>query len=222
MDLLDLVSPSILDRSGAVFYSGRVAFASPCRVYLLGLNPGGSPDALRRNTVAESMKEWRQRTESAWSAYADESWANARAGQGGMQPEVLHLLRNLNLDVRRTPASNVIFVRSRSEPDLRSEKVALMEACWPVHLGVLKATRADTLICLGKTAGAWVREQLGAHSLLGSYVETNARRWVSSAHTTSDGMCVITLTHPSRAKWRTPAADPSAFVRDILARPGRS
>ena len=43
-DFAKLVPESYLDRSGAVFYSGRRAFSQPSDLYLLALNPAGDPE----------------------------------------------------------------------------------------------------------------------------------------------------------------------------------
>jgi uracil-DNA glycosylase len=135
-----------------------------------------------------------------------------------MQPRVRHLLRGLDRDPRRVPASNVVFVRTAREADLAAEKAALLEACWPLHQAVIDGLGIRTILCFGGTAGAWVRERLQAHGLAGSFVERNARRWRSLAHLDQQGRCVVTLTHPSIAKWDARATYPTPFVRAMLAR----
>ena len=50
------------------------------------------------------------------------------------------------------------------------------------------------------------------------FVEMNSRRWVSETHLGPTGLCVVTLTHPSRADWTNPAADPTPLIREMLAR----
>lgn len=76
----------------------------------------------------------------------------------------------------------------------------------------------STVLCLGGTAGQWLRSLLGATEGAGRFVESNSRGWTSEAHVSAAGMCVITLTHPGRADWRNPAADPTPLVREMLAR----
>ena len=131
---------------------------------------------------------------------------------------MLHLLRGLDRDPRRVPASNVVFVRTAREADLAAEKRALLSACWPVHQAVIDGLNVRSILCFGGTAGAWVREALNAHEMTGSFVERNAIRWTSLAHVNAEGVCVITLTHPSIAKWDAPTTDPVPFVRAMLAR----
>lgn len=212
-----LVDPNLNDRSGSVFYSGRGAFAAPSNLYVLGLNPGGSPVAQADETIGRDLDEWHSGP-TWWSAYVDESWRNAPPGTWGMQPRIRHMFDQLGLDLRRVPASNVVFVRTNGEAALANEKQSLLSKCWPVHRAVIDALEITTILCLGATSGQWVRSLLGANEPAGRFIESNGRRWTNEAHLGSDGMCVITLTHPGRADWRNPAADPTPLVREMLDR----
>lgn len=206
------VPASILEKSGSVFYTGRSAFSSQSSVYVLGLNPGGCPMRQRNETVAADIEQfWSQ--PAVWSAYSDESWEGKAPGTAGMQPRMLHLFARLGLDPRQVPASNVVFVRSRSEADLARQKQLLLDACWPVHEAVIEVLQVKAVMCLGNTASQWVRARLGAHEHVDTFVEANARGWQSKAHRASNGMAVLTLTHPGRVDWRNPAADPSTMIR---------
>jgi len=130
-----------------------------------------------------------------------------------MQPRVLHLLRGLDLNPQKVPASNVVFVRSSNELALAAEKASLLASCWPVHQAVIDALDVRAVICFGGTTGRWVRERLGANDKFDQFVETNARGWTSEAHRCPDGRVAVTVTHPGRADWRNPAADPTALVK---------
>jgi len=104
-DLARHIPTSLLDRSGKVFYSGRLAFGTPSELYMLGVNPGGGPQELQAETVASHSEEVLQQLPDDWSAYRDESWSGKSPGTRGMQPRVLHLLRNLSsIQVRCQPA----------------------------------------------------------------------------------------------------------------------
>ena len=214
--LFGLVDRDLYHHSGSVLYSGRSAFSRPSSIYIVGLNPGGSAIQQQQETIKKHMDDALQRQD--WSAYQDESWQGKPPGTHGMQPRVLHLLRELRLDPRQVPASNLIFVRSGREKKLGKDKHTLLQICWPVHHAVIEGLNVRTVLCFGRTAGTWVRGKLAAHKLAGSYVEENSRRWKSSAHVNSDGRCVVTLTHPSTAKWDTPSTDPTDFVRKVLLR----
>jgi len=217
LEFAALVDPALHDRSGSVFYTGRAAFAAKSPLYVLGLNPGGSPETQADETIGRDLSDW-QALPEWWSAYKDESWNGAPAGTWGMQPRMLHMFDRLGLDPRHVPASNVVFARSNGESALATEKAALLQRCWPVHQAVIERLEASTILCLGGTAGSWVRDYLGANELAGRFSETNARGWASEAHLNSSNVCVITVTHPGRANWRNPAADPSPLVREMLAR----
>ena len=215
---LKLVDPSIHHRSGSVLYSGRAAFENESPIYILGLNPGGSPIAQADETIARDIEDALTRNPHEWSAYADESWQGRPPGTHGMQPRILHLLGRLGLDPRRVAASNVVFVRSAREADLGREKAALLEACWPMHRAVIGELGVRAVLCLGGTAGAWVREAIGAVEPVDSFTEANGRRWTSVVHRNQAGLHVVTLTHPSIAAWNVAATDPTPLVRRVLDR----
>ncbi|WP_426029489.1 hypothetical protein [Caulobacter sp. DWP3-1-3b2] len=217
-DLLDLVPEDLRDRSGGVFYSGRSAFRGKRPLYLLGLNPGGDPIRQALETIDRTIKTAKARQADDWSAYADESWRGRAPGTATLQPRVLHLLSNVGLEPRAVPASNVVFVRSARESDLKREKADLLHACWPVHQAAIQALGVGVIACMGHTAGTWAREMLGAHDLVESWSEANGRRWMSCTHVGPSGVQVVTLTHPSIAAWNTAAADPSALVANALNR----
>lgn len=207
---------NIRQQSGSLFYTGRDAFLAPSAIYVLGLNPGGDPDEQNANTVERAIAAWKS-APAQWSAYQDDSWEGAAPGTWGMQPRVLHLFKGLSLDPRSVPASNVIFVRSTTESTLSADKDGLIAGCWSVHHAVIQQLGVKAIICFGLTAGKWVRKQVGADTAIGEFRETNARHWKSQAHENVDGFKVITLTHPGRADWRNPDADPTPFVKSILA-----
>lgn len=128
------------------------------------------------------------------------------------------MLAQLKLDPRQVPASNVVFVRSRNEAALQAEKRHLLTVCWPVHAAVIASLGVRTVVCFGGTAGRWTRERMNANEPIDSYCETNLRGWTSQAHRAPDGRVVATLTHPSRADWTNPDADPTPLVARLLAR----
>lgn len=218
-DLFRSVPTQLLHESGAVFYSGRDAFSTPSRLYLLGLNPGGSPVDLARDTVARHSQRVLHEEPANWSAYRDESWQGAPPGTYRMQPRVLHLVRRLGLDPGRVPASNLIFVRSAREHDLKGRDRALADACWAFHERVITTLEINVVLCFGGTTGEWVRRKLGADDHVETIVEHNARRWKSHAFRSARGTGVVIATHPSIAAWNTPAADPTPLVAHLLSSP---
>lgn len=214
---VDSLPASMLKRSGSIFYSGKEAFAKQGPLYILGLNPGGIPSDVPSVTIADYNEQFRAR-DKPWSAYSDDSWEDAPAGSYPLQRHILHMLGQLGLDPRMVPSSNIVFVQSRSEGHLGQEKTALLEACWPFHQAVITSLGISTVVCFGATAGMWARKELGAVEQIDSYTETNNRGWTSWTHRNPDGLQVVTVTHPSRAYWTNPLADPTPLVKRALAR----
>lgn len=212
---IEKVESKLLERSGAVFYSGRSAFSEPSDIYILGLNPGGSPLKQATDTIRHNIEQTLARSYD-YSEYQDGVWLNKSPGTHGMQRRVRHLLAGLGRDPRKVPASNVVFIRSERERYLAENKRELLNSCWPFHEDVIQGLGIRVVLCFGGTAGAWVREALGAREKIGAFTETNNRRWTSEAHQTSDGRAVITLTHPSIAKWDSPMSDPTGLVASVL------
>ncbi|CZT34232.1 Uracil DNA glycosylase superfamily protein [Rhizobium sp. 9140] len=212
---LDALSDQLLNSSGAVFYTGMTAFTTCKPLYVLGLNPGGSASRQRSNTVRRDIRDYLLR-EEPWSAYIDERWEDAEPGSWGMQPRICHMLKKLHLDPRETPASNVIFVRTQSETLLKANKSVLLQECWPVHEAVIKVLQPRAILCLGRTAGSWVRKKVGADRKIDQFVESNRRGWASSAHKGGEGPIVLTVTHPGRVDWRNVEADPTPMVARCL------
>ena len=207
---------ALAGRSGKVFYSGRTAFENPAPIYALGLNPGGDPTNYQVETIATHTNAVLHSLPSDWSAYRDESWEGAPPGTYGMGPRVLHLFKGLGYSVGHVPCSNLIFVRSRNERDLASDFSGLSDLCWPFHSFVIEALKPRAILCLGRTAGTYVRRRLNANSLCGEFVETNRRRWRSRVFQSDEGTKVIIVSHPSRADWTTRDADPTELVRMAL------
>lgn len=216
-DLFRAVPTELLDQSGTVFYSGRDAFNRPSRLYVLGLNPGGSSPELEGHTLAWHSNLVLHEKPANWSAYRDESWQGAPPGTWGMQPRVLHLLRRLGFDPGLVPSSNLIFVRSRREAGLKASKRELAEKCWSFHKQAINSLRVDVVLCFGTTVGNWVCKELGARELVETFIENNSRRWTSRAFRSSNGVAVVSASHPSIAAWNTPAADPTCLVEHLLS-----
>jgi hypothetical protein len=152
-DIAARINPELWRKSGKVFYSGRTAFsAAPASVYVLGDNPGGHPVALADETVECHTDFVLSDAPAEWSAYCDECWRGRPRGTRPLQRRVQHLLSRLDLDPRRVPASNLIFVRSRRRANLEAVD-ALAAKCWRVHEAVLGMLRPQAVICFGKKTG---------------------------------------------------------------------
>lgn len=196
-----------MDVPGHAFYAGEGAFSGRSRLYLLGENPGS--DGLE--TVRQQWHNLK-RGASSYSAFATHTWKPA----GRIDHSVLHLLRRLSLDPSEVPASCLIFSRTRGESDLAGIFDRLADLCWPFHQEVVDSLGVDVIVCFGKKTGAYVRTRLDAHHQIDQFVEENNRGWTSHTHLGRDGRKVVSVTHPSRADWRNPAADVSPLVARAL------
>lgn len=215
---IDLIPRELMNVSGAVFNSGKDAFRNPgAGLYLLGLNPGGGPEKHAERTVDYNLRKVQSRPDN-WCEHRDESWDGRPPGSRKMQPRVLHVLKKLGLDPGTVPSSNVIFERTDDQEDLGSRWRALAQKCWPMHEAVIKDLKIRTIVCFGRVAGKFVREQLAAHRRLGAFVEKNNRRLATEAFENADGIAVIVATHPSRIAWNSPDSDPSEFIRSVMER----
>jgi hypothetical protein len=210
------IPPNLMGESGKVFYSGRSAFSRPSTLYVLGVNPGGDPESYAHETVRSHTRRVIQDLPADWSAYRDESWEGATPGSHGMAPRVLHLFAKLGLDPACVPASNLIFVRSRREEQIKHRLAELSDQCWAFHALVIEKLKPRVILCLGTSAGDHVRGKLGAHRLVDQFVEQNARRWTSRTFESDAGIRVVVATHPSIADWRANSTDPSRLVAHAL------
>jgi len=215
-EFIQYIPISLGHRSGTVFYSGRTAFSSPSKLYVLGLNPGGSPLKRARETVSWHTGKVVHEKPNDWSEYIDEQWLGKPAGGHGLQPRVLHLFNSLNLNPRHVPSSNLIFLRSENERDLNVKQLA--QECWSFHQKVIEKLSVRVVLCFGNTVGGWVRCQMGANRLVDEFIEKNNRKWSNSVYENQDGFSVVIAKHPSRVDWKNPATDPSPLLQSALNR----
>lgn len=211
------IPPELRVKSGSVFYSGRSAFSGRKELYILGLNPGGDPIKQATETVEWHTRKVLQEKPDKWSEYSDERWGGYPKGKKGMQPRILHLLRNLGLEAGDVPSSNIIFMRSRGESGLAGNLDRLAEACWPFHRAVIERIRPRVVLCFGGKAGNFVKKKTGAMKPVNRFVERNRRGWTSVSYSGHEGLKVVVATHPGRADWTNPNADPSGLVKRALS-----
>jgi len=216
-DFAKRIPSELLLRSGKVFYSGRIAFSTRSLLYIIGLNPGGDPPNHQEETVGTHTAKVLGSYPDDWSAYRDESWEGKPPGTYGMAPRVLHLFSRLGLNLCEVPASNLSFVRSRREGEIsRKEMISFADLCWPFHAFVINELKPRVILCLGGTAGDYVRRKFEANKLFREFIENNNRRWRSTAFDSISGMRVVVATCPSIADWTAIETDPSQLVREAL------
>jgi len=204
-----LVPNELLDVPGHAFYAGETAFSGTSPLYLLGLNPGG--------TGSETVRQQIQSVRTGpgdYSAFRTHTWKRVSP----IDRSVLHMLSRLSLDPGVVPASCLVFQRSTSESELAGLGITrLATVCWPFHQAVIDNLGVRAVVCFGGTAGRYARKQLDADLEVDRFVETNARGWTSRTHVGVNEIKVVTVSHPSRADWRNPAADVSPLVARALA-----
>ena len=211
-EFAELIPKSLLDKSGEVFYSGRRAFGAPSELYILGANPGGTPEGMPDSTVSRHINQVLYDKPANWSAYRDESWHGRAPGKSLMQRGVLHLFKRLQLNPGEVPASELVFLRSRNLSELKGSFEKLASECWPFHQAVIDRLGVKVVVCIGKRAGEFVRRQLNAHEPIDWFSERNRRRWESHSHRSDCGIIVVTLTHASQVDWTNRASDPTWLV----------
>lgn len=215
-DFAKSIPKEFLKTSGSVFYSGRNAFNREAEVYILGVNPGGDPDEQASETIEWHTRKVMEQEPDDWSAYRDESWKGAIPGSWGMQPRVLHLFHRMGCSAGDVPASNIIFVRSRREADIKSKFNGLIPKFWPFHESVISTLKPKVILCFGGKAGNIVCDKLGAKTQIDEFVESNKRRWKSRAYQNDKGIKVVVATHPSIADWTAPSSDPTAMILRVM------
>lgn len=216
-DFAKLIPTDLAPLSGKVFYSGRNAFAFQAPIYILGVNPGGSPENYPTENVGAHTKMILEMANPDWSAFRDEVWEGRTPGTYGMAPRILYLFRRLGLSPGNVPASNLVFVRSRNEATMGAASMRrLADQCWPFHAAVIQELKPRVVLCMGKTAGRYVQNKLGANRLNGEFIEQNDRGWRSRSFANAVGINVVVATHPSVADWTAPNTDPSQLVIDAM------
>jgi len=215
-EFIKKIPDKLLNKSGAVFYSGKSAFSSKFGIYILGINPGGNPDSLKDITVSWHTEQVLKSKPDRWSEYSHESWHGAKPGTRGMQPRVLHLIKNTGYKPECTPASNLVFLRSRRESDIKSDLSNLANDCWHFHQAVIEELQPKVIICFGKTVGTFVSKKINADTFVDEFIENNNRRWRNFAKVTKNGTIVVTATHPSIADWTAPNTDPTPMITKLL------
>lgn len=211
-----LIPSSLMDLSGAVFYSGRNAFQGEKILYIIGLNPGGSNESQKDDTISRHLEKVLANENPSWSEYKDEIWLG-EPGKYGLQPRILHLLNELNISPYEVPASNICFVRSPREKNISYKLHDYAELCWPFHEKVIIELKIKVILCFGISAGSIVRQKLEANVLIDKFIETNNRRWESQVFKNDKGQIVIVATHPSIADWTNVNTDPSDLVKKYVS-----
>lgn len=137
-----LVEAGLIDLPGAVLYASAETL-KPGPVYLLGLNPGGEGGSTLRDNLAAARR--------GNNAYLDEEWTSGRPGQSLLQRRVDALCREMGIETRDTPASNLAFTRSTRLATHPGYHGAVQLSA-PVHEMFMAAIRPRFLMTFGNLA----------------------------------------------------------------------
>ena len=144
-----LDATGLADQPGRLLYSG-IGTLAPGKVYMLGYNPGGDPEAENDSPKAHLAKLASLRPD--WNEYMDGVWypggRACPAGGAPLQRRVQALLGTVGLPTRSVLASNLIFVRSKDQARL-AEASRLAEQCWAVHRWLLELVQPQTILSIG-------------------------------------------------------------------------
>lgn len=212
-----------LHESGAVLYSGPQAMLEPVSYYLMGLNPGGSPDGvLKTETIETSLEKWQKKiiTGDSWSAYLHENWGQddnpAKAGKSQHQLNVQYLCESiLQCNTECVFSANAIF--RRGQPSKFAADV--LSRCWTVHRYLLRTMRPKVLFCLGNDANSsfeivkrWFQEKPEAKQDVEKCGSKDGKRvllkWFDSSSSVKalaryKPLRIIGLPHPSWHRYET-------------------
>lgn len=141
----ELELKQLVCESGKVLYSSARTLR-PGPLYLLGLNPGGSPE--RERTIGDSLSDLGQG--KRWNDYCHERWNPFKlAGRHRLQRNVIGLFDALDLDLELVCASNLVFMRSPHKDGIKLPADA--DCCWMVHEMILSIVEPRTILAFGNS-----------------------------------------------------------------------
>lgn len=126
-----------------IFYSA----IAPAPLLVLGFNPGGETDGTDLNASKSFYENWEH-------DYVDfRSYGNAYRLAGRAYDMLAEVLQTSSDDaIRRIPATNVIFRRSRRSSDLRLTTRAAARESAPVLAEILRSVDPVAILLIGSTA----------------------------------------------------------------------
>jgi hypothetical protein len=191
---LELVQ--LVCESGKVLYSS-VSTLRPGALYLLGLNPGGSPE--RERTIGDSLRDLEQGKD--WNDYSHEKWYPFKvAGRHRLQRNVIGLFNALDLDLESVCASNLVFRRSPSKDGIKLPTDA--DRCWKVHEMIFSIVEPRTILAFGNSeestfAYLTTKFPLTLPPREGPRPSRSARLWVFEGLRAGQAIKVVGLPHLS-------------------------
>ena len=166
-DCKEILGEDYLSKSGEFIYSETNTLRKG-DVYLLGANPGSSPDDKTKRTIKEDLENFESTT---INKTLDENWGKNKISKKPLQNRLVSLIPNLlNKNFRDICQSNLIFARS---VDLNSLDDFNFHAkkCWPCHKLILDIIQP--MLILSNGSG----ENRSAYSYINKNFEVNNLEW---------------------------------------------
>ena len=149
-----------LNKSGTVLYSNYYTLKVG-KLYILGFNPGGDPNSklLKEQTIDKDLEN-PEKWDRNYSEYT-QKWGNYEPGKDPLQRSIRFLVEDVfNLPINEVCASNLIFIRSKSESELGNWK-EIAEKHWKIHQKIInEIVKPQIIITFGLETFHFVLEKL--------------------------------------------------------------
>ena len=170
-DCKEILGEDYLSKSGEFIYSATNTLRKG-DVYLLGLNPGSSPDDKTKRTIKEDLENFEFTT---INKTLDENWGRYTKNDHQIKlPPLIHYL--LDKDLREICQTNLIFARSVNATSL-DDFMSHADKCWPCHELILNIIQPKLLLCNGSG------EKSSSYSYISKKFEVNDLEWNEHGNT---------------------------------------
>ena len=215
-ELTDKIPAELLKQSGKVFYSGRLAFAGPAPLYLLGVNPGGDPV----NYIAETVSNH------------TETVLHVHPGLVGVSRRILGRISTGHVWHGTACAAPIPQARSGTGHCPGQQSCLRQVAARGRHQEHFSAIAGSMLAvpCTRHPAIEAARDRLHGQDSgrlrsgppwrdrqIGEFGRDEQSGLRSRLFAGASGPRVVVATHPSIADWTAPSTDPSSLISNALA-----
>ena len=151
---------------GSILYSGDETLKKG-ENYFLGANPGGhSDEKLGKFADTISNQLSRKNSSPSFNEYFDASWKPGKniysKGTAPLQRRIKYLFNSLEIDLRNTLSTNLIFVRSSTLEKFHLDWAEAAEQCWKIHLLLLSVVQPKNIIVFGEDAFNFIKNKISA------------------------------------------------------------
>jgi len=172
-DCKEILGDDYLSKSGEFIYSATNTLRKG-DVYLLGFNPGSSPDDKTQRTIKEYLENFESTT---INKTLDENWGKNKISKTLLQNRLVSLIPYLlNKNLRDICQSNLIFARSIDAMGIDDFRFHA-DKCWQCHELILNIIQPKLLLCNGSG------EKSSSYSYIGKKFEVNNPEWKEHGNT---------------------------------------